>query len=108
MSEVSTEPQAQTQAQTHVPRLTLNSDGQRHPVLNAFTVFTFIGGIAAFALGLIVSAHLPAAILGIVVFAVGMVTQMMSATREQRIFIIAGIIAGAVGAGLAIAHGGFG
>jgi hypothetical protein len=91
-----------------MPRLTLNTDGQRHPMLNAATVFTFIGGIAGFALGLVANAHLAASVLGIVVFGVGMVTQMFSATREQRVFIVAGIIAAGVGGGLGLAHGGFG
>jgi len=91
-----------------VPRLTLNTDGRRHPQLNAATAFTFLGGIAAFALGLVVRAHLAATILGIVVFGAGMVAQMFSATREQRVFIVAGIIAAGVGAGVALAHGGFG
>jgi hypothetical protein len=50
---------------------------------------------------------LAATILGIVVFGVGMVTQMFSATREQRVFIVAGIIAAGVGGGLGLAHGGF-
>ena len=96
------------QAHTRAPELTLNTDGQPHPALNAATAFTFLAGIAAFALGLVVNAHLVATILGIVVFGVGMVTQMMSATREQRIFIVAGIIAAGVGAGIGLAHGGFG
>jgi hypothetical protein len=33
---------------------------------------------------------------------------MMSATREQRVLIVAGLIAAFVGLGLGIAHGGFG
>jgi hypothetical protein len=97
-----------TQTQARAPRLTLNSDGERHTALNVATVLTFVGGIIAFALGFVVNAHLPATIIGLAVFGLGMVTQLLSATREQRIFVVAGIIAGAVGAGLAIAHGGFG
>jgi hypothetical protein len=97
-----------TSTQTRAPRLTLNSDGQRHTLLNAATVLTFFGGIVGFALGLVVGAHMPATIIGIAVFGVGMTAQLLSATREQRIFIVAGIIAAAVGAGLGIAHGGFG
>jgi len=97
-----------TSTQTRAPRLTLNSDGERHPVLNAAAAFTFFGGIAGFALGLVVNAHLIATVLGIVIFGVGMLAQMMSATREQRIFIVAGIIGAGIGAGLGIAHGGFG
>jgi hypothetical protein len=103
----------QTQSRSEAPagpapgRLTLNSDGQRHPVLNAATVFTFVAGMVAFACGLIVKAHAVGAILGIVVFGVGMITQMNSATREQRIFLMAGVIGAFVGLALGIAHGGF-
>jgi hypothetical protein len=46
-------------------RLTLNSDGRKHPLLNAMTVFTFVGGLVAFACGLIVKAHAVGANLGI-------------------------------------------
>jgi hypothetical protein len=89
-------------------RLTLNSDGQRHPLENALTAFTFVAGIVAFAAGLIVRAHLVATVLGLVAFVVGLYAQMVSNTREQRVFIVAGIIAAFVGLGLGIAHGGFG
>ena len=97
---------AQTQAR--VPRISLNSDGQRHTLLNAVTAFTFFAGIAAFVLGIVVRLHLAATIIGIVAFGVGLVAQMNSATREERIFIVAGLVAGFVGLGLGIAHGGFG
>jgi len=89
-------------------RLTLNSDGQRHPVENALTAFTFLAGLAAFAIGFIVTAHAAGTALGIAAFVVGLYAQMVSNTREQRILIMAGIIAGFVGLGLSIAHGGFG
>jgi hypothetical protein len=96
--------------QTPAPALrwTLNSDGRRHPLLNGLSLLTFAVGAAAFAFGLIVSTHLLATILGMVAFGGGLVVQMLSETREERIFIVAGIIAGFVGLGLAIAHGGFG
>jgi len=97
-----------SQTRTRVPRLTLNSDGQRHTLLNAVTAFTFFAGIAAFALGLVVRVHLLATVIGIVAFGVGLVAQMNSATREERIFIVAGLVAGFVGMGLGLAHGGFG
>ena len=89
-------------------RLTLNSDGQRHPLENVLTAFTFVAGIAAFAIGFIVRAHVVGTLLGIVAFFVGMYAQLVSATREQRVLIMAGIIAAFVGMGLSIAHGGFG
>ena len=88
-------------------RLTLNSDGQRHPVENALTLFTFVAGLVAFAIGFIVRAHAAGTALGIVVFVVGLYAQLVSNTREQRILIVAGIIAAFVGMGLSIAHGGF-
>jgi hypothetical protein len=96
-----------TESRSRLPRLTLNSDGQRHPLENALTALTFVAGIVAFAIGFIVRAHVAGTILGIVGFVVGLYAQMVSATREQRVFIMAGIIAAFVGMGLSIAHGGF-
>ena len=89
-------------------RLTLNSDGRRHPTENALTAFTFVAGIVAFAIGFIVRAHVVGSVVGIAAFVVGLYAQLVSATREQRVLIMAGIIAGFVGLGLSIAHGGFG
>lgn len=87
--------------------LTLNSDGQSHTLLNILTAFTLVVGIGAFVCGLIVSARAIATVLGIIGLGVGMVTQMYSATREQRILIVTGIIGAVVGLGLGIGHGGF-
>jgi len=95
-------------AQRRPLRLTLNSDGQRHPLLNAVAGFTVLAGVASFALGLIVRLHLPATILGMAAFGIGLIGQLFSATREQRAVLVTGIVAGFVGMGLAIAHGGFG
>jgi hypothetical protein len=88
------------------PRFTLNSDGQRHPLLNAVTAFTFVAGITALVLAFYRAEHVVATILGIAAFGIGMIGQLMSATREERIFLVAGIIAGFVGMGLGIGHGG--
>jgi len=96
-----------TPTHARTPRLTLNSDGQRHPLLNAATALTFVAGVASFAMGLIVRYHLAAAVVGIFAFTIGMVAQLFSATREERIFIVAGLVAAFVGLGLGIAHGGF-
>lgn len=105
--EVGTPETATAQTQARALQLTLNSDGQRHPLLNTVAVLTLACGVTAFILGLYHSQHLIPSILGIVAFGVGLVAQMMSATREQRILIVAGIVAGFVGMGLGIAHGGF-
>jgi hypothetical protein len=99
---------ARVQSRAHVPRFTLNSDGKPHPVQNSLTAFTFVAGVVAFPIGLIVREHLLATLLGAAGFGVGMYAQLISATREQRMFIVAGIIAGFVGLGLGVAHGGFG
>jgi hypothetical protein len=87
--------------------LTLNEDGQAHPLQNSLAVFTLVTGIPAFALGFVVSCHFPAVILGLLSVFVGMYDQMISVTRNQRIVIVTGLIAAFVGAGLGFAHGGF-
>jgi hypothetical protein len=91
----------------HLPRVTLNSDGQRHPLLNSLTAVTFAAGVAAFVTGLIVSTHLVATVIGLAGFVVGLYAQMNSATREERILIVGGLVAAFIGMGLGIAHGGF-
>ena len=97
------------------PHRSLNSDGQRHPLLNVASVLILLAGLASFALGLFVrtdpsSGFVVAAVtagLGLAALLVGLFTQMLSATREERILIVAGIIAGFVGLALGLAHGGF-
>jgi hypothetical protein len=105
---ISTQTQSRPQTQGRPQRLTLNSDGKRHLLLNAVALFTFVAGVASFPLGLIVKEHLLATILGMAAFGVGLLAQLYSATREQRIVVMAGVVAGFVGMGLGIAHGGFG
>jgi hypothetical protein len=97
----------ETQSRRLATRLTLNSDGRPHPVVNGLTLFTFVVGIVAFALGLFVRAHFAATVLGITGFSVGLAVQLNSATREQRTLIVTGIIAAFVGMALGIGHGGF-
>jgi hypothetical protein len=97
----------QTQSRRPAARLTLNSDGRPHPVVNGLALFTLVVGVVAFALGLVVRAHFAATVLGIAGFAVGLAVQLNSATREQRVLIVTGIIAAFVGMALGIGHGGF-
>jgi uncharacterized membrane protein len=99
----------------HFPRLSLNSDGQPHPLLNAASFFTLIAGLVSFALGLFIRTGpsgepawaIVAAATGLVALLVGLVSQMLSATREERVIIVAGMIAGFIGLALGLAHGGF-
>lgn len=86
---------------------TLNSDGKRHPLLNTATAYTVIAGLASFVIGLVNTQHMLGSILGVTGFGIGMWAQMVSATREERIFIVFGIVASFVGMGLGFAHGGF-
>jgi hypothetical protein len=92
----------------------LNSDGHPHPVENILTIFTFIVGLVSFVLGLIIrNVHTGAAVIiiatvtGLVSILVGLYVQMVSATREQRILIVTGMIAGFVGLALGLSKGGF-
>ncbi len=92
----------------------LNSDGKPHPVENALTVFTLILGLVSFVLGMIIrNAHTGAAVIviatatGLVAILVGLYAQMVSATTNQRVLIVAGMIAGFVGLALGLSRGGF-
>ena len=91
----------------HVSFLTLNDDGQRHPLENALAVFTLVAGLITFAVGWVVSLHALASILGIVSLLAGLYAQLISATRTERIIIVTGLVAAFVGTALGFAHGGF-
>jgi hypothetical protein len=93
----------------------LNSDGRPHPVENVLTVFTLLDGLVSFVLGMIVrnvpsagsAVTIIATATGLAALLVGLYAQMISATREQRVLIVAGIIAGFVGLALGLGLGGF-
>jgi len=99
-------PQAAS-TRTHPSPLTLNSDGERHPLENALAVFTLVTGIIAFAVGWVVSLHLLATVVGLMSLLVGLYAQLISATREERMIIVTGLVAAFVGTALGFAHGGF-
>jgi len=92
----------------------LNSDGQRHPTENIMVIFTLVVGLVSFVLGLIVRnahpgpvVHIIATATGLLAILVGLYVQMISATRNQRVLIVAGIIAGFVGLAIGVSRGGF-
>ncbi len=97
-------------------RVNLNSDGQPHPRLNAACGFTLAVGLLSFAVGLLLRTEpgsltawaIVASATGLAALAIGLVTQMVSATREQRIVVVTGMIAAFVGLCLGMAHGGLG
>jgi hypothetical protein len=93
----------------------LNSDGRPHPVENVLAIGILLTGLASFVIGMFVrnspstgaAWHIIATATGLVSLLVGLYAQMVSATREQRVLIVAGIIAGFVGLALGLANGGF-
>jgi hypothetical protein len=95
-------------ARPHVPRITMNSDGRRHPLENGLTAVTLAAGVVAFAAGWVVSQHMLATSLGLAALVVGLYAQMISATRPERVIIVTGLVAAFVGFSLGLAHGGFG
>ena len=101
---------------SRLPHVTLNSDGQPHLLVNILTIFTLVVGLLSFVLGLIIrnvpsadskALALAAGVTGLVCLLVGLYAQMVSATREQRVLIVTGLIAGFVGLALGLGFGGF-
>jgi hypothetical protein len=96
------------------PLRILNSDGRSHPVENTVAIGILLVGLVSFVLGVVIrnmtnpgtALSIVATVTGLVSLFVGLYAQMVSATREQRILIVTGIIAGFVGLALGLAHGG--
>ena len=100
---------------SRVPHLSLNTDGQRHPVENVLTVFTLIAGVIACVVGFLANyvvtqpwAHIVATWLGLAALLVGLYSQLVSATRQERMIIVTGLVAAFVGLCLGLANGGLG
>jgi hypothetical protein len=97
------------------PLRILNSDGQPHPVENVLAVAILVIGLTSFVLGIVLrnvtgagsGLRVAATATGLIALAVGLYAQMVSATREQRVLIVGGIIAGFVGLAIGLGQGGF-
>ncbi|HZR53060.1 MAG TPA: hypothetical protein VFB06_26545 [Streptosporangiaceae bacterium] len=97
------------------PMRFLNSDGNPHPVENALTIGILVVGLVSFVLGIILrndiaagaGLRITATATGLVSLVVGLYAQMVSATREQRVLIVTGLIAGFVGLAIGLGRGGF-
>ena len=102
--------QAEVQAPTQgtAGRFSMNTDGKRHPWINGAAAYSVVAGVISMIMGFISANHIVGTALGVTAFVIGLVAQMVSVTRNQRMVIVCGIVAGFVGMGLAIAHGGFG
>jgi hypothetical protein len=105
--EVTTVTQAPARTRSPARHVTLNTDGKRHPFINAAAAYTVVAGLASFVIGMINSAPMASTILGGTGFIVGLIAQMLSVTRAERMVIVVGIVASFVGAGLGFAHGGY-
>jgi hypothetical protein len=99
--------QTQVRSRSRTRQFTLNSDGKRHPLLNAAAAYTVVAGLVALVTGFMTGQHVVATILGVTGMGVGLGAQMVSATREERMLIVVGVVASFVGMGLGFAHGGF-
>jgi hypothetical protein len=99
--------QAPARPRPRAPQLRLNTDGQQHRLINAAAAYSVIAGLTSLVLGLLILSHLIGTILGVTGMAIGLLAQMMSATRAERMIIVFGITASFVGMGLGFAHGGF-
>ena len=102
-----------TRAHLRLPRLTLNTDGRRHPLENALAVFTLVAGLVAIVAGFLANqhgmgawAHVTATWLGLASLVIGLYSQLVSATRQERMIIVAGLVAAFVGVALGLANGG--
>ncbi len=91
----------------HLPHVTLNTDGSRHPLENSLAVFTLVAGVVAIAFGFVSSQHVVASWTGLAGLAVGLYAQMISATRAERMIIVAGLVPAFVGLALGLGHGAF-
>ena len=92
----------------------LNTDGRPHPAENATAIAVLLAGLVSFVLGLIVrnthaapAVHIIATVTGLFALLVGLYIQMVSSTRNQRVVIVTGIIAGFVGLAIGLSQGGF-
>jgi uncharacterized membrane protein HdeD (DUF308 family) len=95
--------------------LNLNSDGNPHPLENVVAISVLTLGIVSFVLGIVIrndhsagfALAVTAAVTGLYAMVVGLLAQMMSSTRQERVIIMTGLIAGFVGLALGLSHGAF-
>jgi hypothetical protein len=92
----------------------LNTDGEPHPLENAMAILVLVVGLVSFVLGLVIrnvhtgpAGHVTATATGLAACLVGLYAQMVSSTRNQRVVIVTGIIAGFVGLAIGLSQGGF-
>ncbi|GAA2618274.1 hypothetical protein SMC26_05295 [Actinomadura fulvescens] len=87
--------------------LSLNTDGERHPIENSLAVAAIVIGLVALILGFIPATHFFGAIAGVIGLPLALYSQMISATTGERWLNVVGMVASFVGTAFALRHGGF-
>ena len=100
--------QAPARPRPRARHFSLNPEGHGgHPLIIAAAGYTLVAGVVSTVIGLLSVAHVLGTILGVTAFVIGLVAQMLSATRYERMVIVTGIVGAFVGMGIGFAHGGF-
>jgi hypothetical protein len=95
---------AQHAVRTH--RLTFNSDGRRHPLVNSLAIITLVLGAVSVISSAFTGLHLLSSWTGLVGIVTGGWGQFISATTTERFALIIGLGMAAVGFYIGVAHGG--
>jgi hypothetical protein len=98
---------SQAPARPRLRALHLNTDDKTHPLIYAAAAYTVVAGVASLILGMLSIQHIAGTILGVTGMIIGLLAQMLSATRAERMVIVFGIVASFVGLALGFGHGGF-
>jgi hypothetical protein len=84
------------------------AEPESHRLQDVLAVLAFTLGIAALVLGGgVPAAHFVGLVVGIIGLPLALVSQMISATTNERWLNVIGMVGSFVGAGFAISHGGF-
>lgn len=92
----------------HLPHVTLNTDGQRHPRENALAAVAVALAVVSLLCAFAPDLHFVGSAAGLVGVLVGVFDQYVSATRAERMVIVPAIVGSALGLALGVANGGFG
>ncbi|MFJ3306069.1 hypothetical protein ACIPSA_23655 [Streptomyces sp. NPDC086549] len=84
----------------------LATDGRSHPLQDALTVVTLVLGVTSFITAMFHNLHLISSWAGLVGIFTGAYGQWISETTRERLGLILGLGASAVGFYLGMAHGG--
>jgi hypothetical protein len=91
----------------HLPHLTLNTDGRRHPLANTMTSLTVILGAIAILSAFDQDLHVISSWVGMAGTVIGFYAQLISETTAERFINVIFIGAAFAGWGFGMAHGGF-